>query len=75
MEFKILMFRGRMVDVDRLLMGIYECEKPHLFSKSTTINSLTEDAKSMEIVGMKFKNYIDNLRKCRLVDVTLIIKQ
>lgn len=69
------MHSGVYVDVNMLQKGIYTAQKPVLYSKEETIESLIERGKTMtDLVGISFFNddYIENLRQCVFVDVSII---
>ena len=75
-EFKVLMYLGDYVDASLLDKGIYSCRVPRLYEKQETIERLIENALAMkDMAGNNFisENYINNLKKCKLVDVELTI--
>jgi hypothetical protein len=75
-SFKILMAGSIYVDSNMLVKGIYATEKPHLFSKDETLESLAEkgrQVKDMMGTQMFSESYFENLRQCQLVEVSLVI--
>lgn len=75
--FKALMFMGNYVDSNLLEKGIYSASEPKLYDKCTTIEGLEKQAKMLVVMtGDCFisERYFDNLRKCELVDVSVVIK-
>lgn len=76
-EFKILMYCNEYVDVSMLQQGIYSTNKPNLYEKTTTIESLIESGKMMKLIGGETflsDKYFENLQKCELVECTLKLK-
>lgn len=74
-KFKVLMYCGTYVDINRLSKGLYSTDKPHLYSFDTTIEFLIEAGKMMkDIIGQNFicDNYFENLKKCTLKTFILI---
>lgn len=77
-KFKILMYCGIYVDSNLLDKGIYATQKPYLYSKYDTIESLIkygENIKDMNGNGFISEKYFENLKQCQLVDITLLISE
>lgn len=75
-KFKILMYCGYFINPNLLENGIYMSERPNLYDKHETIESLIERGKMMkDINGINFisEAYFENLKKCQLVEVCLNI--
>ena len=75
--FKALMYMGDYVDSNLLEKGIYSASEPKLYDKCTTIEWLEKRARmTVDMTGACFisERYFDNLRKCELVDVSVVIK-
>lgn len=75
-EFKALMYCGIYVNVNLLEEGIYACEKPFIYLKDETIESMVDRGnriKDMNGVGFISDKYFDNLRKCELVKIFLTV--
>lgn len=75
-KFKALMYLGKYVDANLLGNGIYVCSKPFLYNKEETIETLINQARLVQdmISGSFFsEDYFDNLRKCQLVELVLVI--
>lgn len=71
-EFKALMHRGMFVDTNLLAKGIYTCDKPFIYSKNETIESMVERGKQMkDMTGESFisDKYFENLQQCELVKI------
>lgn len=74
--FKILMHCGVYVDSNLLEKGIYSTQKPNLYSKEETIESLIEGGRIMkDMTDTQFisERYFENLKQCQLVNVSLLI--
>ena len=74
--FKVLMHCGEYVDVSMLEKGVYSTNRPYLYCKDTTIESLIENAELMKSISsylFQSDKYFDNLQKCELVEVYLTI--
>lgn len=76
-KFKILVYEGMYVNTSLLESGIYTTDKPVLYSRNETIESLIK--KSNEIkdkMGISFmsESYFENLQQCELVDVEILVK-
>ena len=75
-EFKALMHCGMYVDANLLQKGIYTCDKPFLYSKDETIESMVERAKQKKrMIGEIFngKKYFESLQKCKLVKMFITV--
>jgi len=76
-RFKVLMYCDGFVDENRLEQGLYSTNIPKLHSIDETIDNLIERVLSIrDINGFSFVNetYIENLKKCELVEITLTRK-
>jgi len=76
-EFKALMYCGQYVDANLLYKGIYTCEKPFIYDKNYTIETMIDKGESMkDLTGANFlsQGFFDNLRQCELVTITITIK-
>ena len=73
-EFLALMHGGIFIDPNMLRKGLYEKDVPVLYREDTSINHLVQLAENLELQGLKIGNYIDNVRKCQLVPVSLTIE-
>lgn len=75
-EFKALMHCGMYVDVNLLHKGIYTCDKPFIYSKDETIESIVERDKQMkDITGASFigDKYFESLQQCELVKMFITV--
>jgi hypothetical protein len=75
-KFKTLIYMDNYVDVNKLNSGIYSSIKPTIYSSSETIETLVENAKMMQMTYSKSivsEEYIENLKKCELVDIEIKI--
>jgi hypothetical protein len=77
MKFKTLTYLNNFVDANLLENGIYNSNKPYIYSNDTTIDSLIEQAyQLMDLVGNKMisESYINNLKACKLsyIEVKLL---
>lgn len=75
-EFKALMYCGVYVDANLLQKGIYTCEKPFIYSKDETIESMIERRKQMKYMpGSIFigDKYFESLQKCELVKIFITV--
>lgn len=73
-EFKTLMHINVYADYNNLHKGIYSYEKPFIFDKDQTIESLINQAKMIkDMTGATFitEEYIINLKRCKLVDIVI----
>ena len=73
--FRVLMHTGQYVDSNLLEKGIYSTSRPTLYSKDTTIEGLEQQGRMMkDMTGELFisEKYFENLRLCKLVDVSLV---
>jgi len=73
--FRVLMHTGQYVDSNLLEKGIYSTSRPTLYSKDATIEGLEQQGRMMkDMTGELFisEKYFDNLRLCKLVDVSLV---
>ena len=74
-KFKTLICLTFYVDVNRLFKGIYGSTKPSIYLRGTTIESLIEESiNSFSKLGINYDTYVQNLKQCRLVDITISIK-
>ena len=74
--FKALMHCGVYVDIYMLEKGIYATKKPFLCSKNDTIETLIERVRVMRDMTCSdyaSDRYFENLSKCELVDVCILI--
>lgn len=77
-EFKVLMHNGGFVFYEMLGRGIYITEKPSLFVKEDTIESIVDRQKltnSLSMTEIYTRRFVDNLKRCELVDVIIEVKQ
>jgi len=75
-EFKALMHCGRYVDANRLGEGIYACDKPFIYSKEDTIETLAERAKEINDMtgyGVIGEKYFESLKQCQLIKIFLTV--
>lgn len=75
-EFKALMHCGMYVDANLLQIGIYTCDKPFIYSKDETIESMVERGKQMkDIKGASFigNKYFESLQQCELVKMFVTV--
>lgn len=75
-KFKVLMHCGYYVDANMLHEGIYITNKPFIYSKDETIESMIDRGRLMkDMTGANFisEKYFENLKECELVDVELKI--
>ena len=73
--FRVLMHTGQYVDSNLLEKGIYSTTIPTLYSKDATIEGLEQQGRRMkDMTGELFisEKYFENLRLCKLVDVSLV---
>jgi len=73
-EFKALMHCGMYVDANLLQKGIYTCDKPFIYSKDETIETMVERGKQMkDMTGACFigDKYFEHLQQCELVSITV----
>lgn len=76
--FKVLSF-GNNIFVDELLLskGLYSTDIPRLYSTFITMESLINRAEDLNANfpdgGLICEEYFDNLKRCKLVEVTLTI--
>jgi hypothetical protein len=64
------------VDANLLQKGIYTCDKPFIYSKDETIESMIERGKQMkDMTGVSFigDKYFDSLQQCELVKMFVTI--
>jgi hypothetical protein len=74
MRFKTLTYLGQFVDTNLLERGIYNSEKPSIYSIDTTIDSLVDMGKMMkDMAGNSFisDSYFENLKKCELSEIEI----
>ena len=72
MKFKILMFGGQYASIAQLTRGIYSTDIPELYSADVTTASLIEKAEQLQKeMGVNLTGYIDNIKKCNLVECDL----
>lgn len=77
LHFKLLMYNGKIVDRRLLSEGIYSTDRPDLLPADETLESLIEKQEKV----LQHNDYllhtvnarIENIKKCRLVDVELVI--
>jgi len=75
-EFKALMHCGMYVDANLLQKGIYTCDKPFIYSKDETIESMIERGKQMkDMTGASFigDKYFESLQQCELVKIFVTV--
>lgn len=73
-EFKVLMYCGQYVDANLLEKGIYTCQKPFIYSKDETIETMIERGRVMkDMTGASFasERYFDSLKQCQLVPILI----
>lgn len=76
MVYKTLTFNGIFVDDIMLGKGIYEVQIPRLLSSDTTIEQMIDKSNRLvDLTGslMFGKEYVANLKKCKLVTLKLIV--
>jgi hypothetical protein len=76
-KFKTLMHCGHYVDVNLLEQGIYTTTKPYLYNCPETIEDLIEKGRQMKFMtGVAFlsESYFENISKCKLVDVQIVVQ-
>ena len=74
--FRVLMHTGQYVDSNLLEKGIYSTSRPTLYSKDATIEGLEQQGRIVkDMAGELFisEKYFENLRLCKLVDVSLVV--
>jgi hypothetical protein len=74
-QFKVLMYTGQYVDTNLLEKGIYSTSRPILYSKDATIEGLEQQCRMIkDMTGELFisEKYFENLRLCKLIDVSLV---
>lgn len=73
------MFMGLFVDARLLDNGVYYCDKPYLYPITESIESLIEKYQKTQqefsMVNLVGPKYFENLRKCKLVEVTLTVNE
>lgn len=75
-KLKALMIGLHFVDTNLLCRGVYTSEKPTLYEEAETIDTLIDRANMLrDAHGANFvpDSYLENLKKCELVSVTIII--
>jgi hypothetical protein len=75
-EFKALMHCGMYVDANLLQKGIYTCDKPFIYSKDETIETMVERGKLMkDMTGASFMGdkYFESLQQCELVKIFVTV--
>ena len=75
-KFKALMHCGMYVDANLLQKGIYTCEKPFIYSKDETIESMIERGKQMkDMPGSIFigDKYFESLQQCELMKIFITV--
>lgn len=75
-EFKALLHCGMYVDATLLQKGVYTCDKPFIYSKDETIESMIERGKQMkDITGASFitDKYFESLQQCELVKIFVTV--
>lgn len=71
-KFKVLMFGRGYVNKGQLDRGIYSSDTPELFPEDTTIEKLVQRAGQVQSeMKINLANYINNLKKCTLMDCDL----
>lgn len=73
-EFKALMYCGEYVNTNLLEKGIYACDKPFIYHKDETIDTLIQRGKNIkDMTGATImpEIYFDNLRMCQLVPISI----
>jgi len=73
-EFKTLMHSGAYIDANLLEKGIYACEKPFIYSKEETIETMIAKAEKIQhMIGKHHvsEKYFDNLKQCQLVPILI----
>lgn len=74
-NFKVLIYVGNFVDMGALNDGIYTTNRPQLYPKDMTLDSLiqqSEEAQKNWGKGFISDIYLENLRKCELVEYKLV---
>lgn len=74
-RYKALMYGFKFIEFGLLSDGLYTAITPSLFEKDCTIEFLVERANlSKDVCGNSFyqNDFIENLKKCKLVDVAII---
>lgn len=75
--FNTVIHSGVYVDMNLLNKGIYASDKPFIYDRTTTIDSLIERGKLMiDMGGNNFisEEYFNNLKLCKVVPVSIIIE-
>ena len=75
-EFKALMHCGMFVDANLLEKGIYTCDKPFIYAKDETIESMLERGNQMKnMIGAGFisDKYFESLQQCELVKIFITV--
>ena len=72
-KFKVLMYGNIYVDMNLLDTGIYETNRPTLYFENTTIETIISGIKEVEMfTEIKWSDtYFENLKKCKLVPITI----
>lgn len=69
-----LMYAGEFIDAHQLPKGLYGCAIPHLFPIGTSIETLATRAQyAKDVLEMDFGNYLNNLKECQLVPVSILV--
>ena len=74
MKYKILMCNAIFVNLGRLINGIYATDVPHLWPDNTTIESI-KTGYAMLFTEAQNMAISENLQRCKLVDVELLIPE
>jgi hypothetical protein len=75
-KYKVLMYGPIFVDGNRLNSGIYESDKPFLYSTAYDLEDLVEIRKGMEEYlpeGYSDKEAIERLKMCKLVECEITL--
>lgn len=75
-KFKALMHSGQYVNANFLHKGIYTTTVPYIYDNTTTIDKLVQNALLVKVMSsdtLVSDSYIENLKQCVLVDITITI--
>ena len=78
LKAKTLLYKGEPVAENMLANGIHICTTPQLMAETATIDRLKRNAELFDRgrkIPLYTQEYFDNLAKCELVDVTVIVHE
>lgn len=74
-NFKALMYCGMYVHANQLVKGIYESNKPFIYTQDETIETMIDKAKAVKDIlndACWFGDlYFENLKQCQLVPIEI----